>query len=212
MNRRRFIRLAGGGVTAMSFAAFGQGKEQVTENKKDKIPAWLDTDIGADVDDAVCLFCAIRHPQVELLGVSTVRGCIGSVQAAAWVVREMLRRARSAHISVLPGSLRSLSGGGPSPNHFGTYGTLAPKLDPLPTAPKDDDSRIDAIADAMRAVGGPFHLLTVGPMTNAARIAVRHPEVAKKWRTVTCMAGRLKGDAECNARLDVEATRLCARG
>jgi inosine-uridine nucleoside N-ribohydrolase len=33
---------------------------------------WIDTDIGANVDDAVALLAAVAHPAVELVGISTV--------------------------------------------------------------------------------------------------------------------------------------------
>ncbi len=33
---------------------------------------FLDTDIGDDIDDAFALAYALRHPEIELLGVSTV--------------------------------------------------------------------------------------------------------------------------------------------
>jgi purine nucleosidase len=33
---------------------------------------WVDTDIGTNPDDAVALLCAFAHPDVELIGVSTV--------------------------------------------------------------------------------------------------------------------------------------------
>ncbi len=33
---------------------------------------WIDTDVGTNPDDAVALLCAVAHPQVELVGVSTV--------------------------------------------------------------------------------------------------------------------------------------------
>jgi inosine-uridine nucleoside N-ribohydrolase len=35
---------------------------------------WIDTDVGDDPDDAVALLCAARHPDVDLVGVSTVGG------------------------------------------------------------------------------------------------------------------------------------------
>ena len=74
------------------------------------------------------------------------------------------------------------------------------------------DARIDAIAKAMRPIGKPFHLLTIGPVTNAARLAMRYPDVAEQWQSVTCMAGDLDGDPECNARLDGEAFQwVCHR-
>jgi inosine-uridine nucleoside N-ribohydrolase len=33
---------------------------------------WIDTDVGGDPDDAITLLCAMAHPEVELVGVSTV--------------------------------------------------------------------------------------------------------------------------------------------
>jgi inosine-uridine nucleoside N-ribohydrolase len=35
---------------------------------------WIDTDVGDDPDDAIALLCAHAHPDVELVGVSTVDG------------------------------------------------------------------------------------------------------------------------------------------
>jgi inosine-uridine nucleoside N-ribohydrolase len=35
---------------------------------------WIDTDVGTNPDDAVALVCAARHPDVELVGVSTAHG------------------------------------------------------------------------------------------------------------------------------------------
>jgi inosine-uridine nucleoside N-ribohydrolase len=36
------------------------------------IRLWIDTDVGDDPDDAIALLCAVAHPDVELVGVSTV--------------------------------------------------------------------------------------------------------------------------------------------
>jgi pyrimidine-specific ribonucleoside hydrolase len=35
---------------------------------------WVDTDVGDDPDDAIALLCARAHPDVEIVGVSTVDG------------------------------------------------------------------------------------------------------------------------------------------
>lgn len=54
----------------------------------------LDTDIGGDIDDAVCLAYLLREPQCALLGVTTV--CGGSEKRATGAVfhPELLRFAR----------------------------------------------------------------------------------------------------------------------
>ena len=35
---------------------------------------WIDTDVGDDPDDAIALLCAAGHPEIDLVGVSTVDG------------------------------------------------------------------------------------------------------------------------------------------
>jgi inosine-uridine nucleoside N-ribohydrolase len=35
---------------------------------------WVDTDVGDDPDDAIALLCAVGHPGIDLVGVSTVDG------------------------------------------------------------------------------------------------------------------------------------------
>jgi inosine-uridine nucleoside N-ribohydrolase len=36
------------------------------------LPILLDTDIGSDIDDAVCLSYLLKQPQCELVGITTV--------------------------------------------------------------------------------------------------------------------------------------------
>jgi purine nucleosidase len=61
---------------------------------------WIDTDIGTDVDDALAIGYALRHPDIELVGVSTV---FGDVELRARMVEELLRRASAAPCPVLAG-------------------------------------------------------------------------------------------------------------
>lgn len=44
----------------------------------------LDTDIGGDIDDAVCLAYLLREPQCALLGVTTVCGESEKRAARGW--------------------------------------------------------------------------------------------------------------------------------
>jgi inosine-uridine nucleoside N-ribohydrolase len=166
------------------------------------VRVWIDTDIGDDIDDAVALWCAARHPEIELVGISTV---FGHVEARAWLARELLTRLGLGSVPVLPGAVMPL--GGENPNReLASYMRLAPEI-PYP-APEQDRARVDAIAGAMRSVGEPFHMLTIGAITNAARLLTDHPQVAHQWQSVTCMAGRLEGDAEWNVRCDPVAAKL----
>ncbi len=49
---------------------------------------WVDTDVGTNPDDAIALTIACRHPQLSLVGVSTVDDADGAREA---VGRELLR-------------------------------------------------------------------------------------------------------------------------
>ncbi|UCC69012.1 MAG: nucleoside hydrolase [Armatimonadota bacterium] len=162
---------------------------------------WLDTDIGTDIDDAVALLCAARHPGIDLLSVSTVWS---RLEARTWLAREMLRRAGLPDIPVLPGAAHAAADD--PTQDIPSYGRLAPDLPRLSTA--DDNERIAAIADAMMALPQPFHIVPVGPLTNVARLLERHPEVSSKWEGITCMAGRLEESAEYNVQCDPSAARV----
>ena len=166
-------------------------------------PVWIDTDIGSDIDDAVALLCAARHPGIRLVGVSTVFRWVG---ARAWLARELLSRAGLGHVPVLPGASAPVTPGvrigAPEPE---SYGLLAPRMPA--ESPADDDDRVAAIGEAMAAVGEPFHLLTIGALTNAARLLHVRPDLRSAWSGVTCMAGRLEGPAEYNVRCDPVAAR-----
>jgi inosine-uridine nucleoside N-ribohydrolase len=167
---------------------------------------WLDTDIGSDVDDAVALLCAIRHPGVRLIGVSTV---MHRVEINAWLAQEMLRRAGMSDVPVLPGAAAPL-GADPAAEDASdwtpSHGRLAPPLPRL--SARDDGGRVEAIAQAMLSVAEPYHLLTIGPLTNIGRLLRAHAELPERWLSVTCMGGRLETGPEYNVMADTEAARI----
>ncbi len=51
-----------------------------------RIPILLDTDIGDDVDDVFALLLCAFHPQLQLIGVTTV---FGDVEERARLARKM---------------------------------------------------------------------------------------------------------------------------
>lgn len=167
------------------------------------LPVWIDTDIGDDIDDAVALLCALRHPKIDVVGVSTV---FRRVEARVWLAREILARSGSAKVPVLPGAMASFEGRQDEQNDIPAQAQLAPPLEPL--SPEQDDARIDAIAQAMVAIPERFHFLTIGPVTNAAYLADRHPGIAERWASVTCMAGQLETGVEYNIQCDPTAARF----
>ena len=61
---------------------------------------WIDTDVGSDVDDALTLAYALRHPDLELVGVSTV---FGDVDLRSDIARAILACDGSPPIPVVTG-------------------------------------------------------------------------------------------------------------
>ncbi|MEZ4280723.1 MAG: nucleoside hydrolase [Myxococcota bacterium] len=61
---------------------------------------WIDTDIGSDVDDALALAYALRHPELELVGVSTV---FGDVALRSQIAQALLAVAGAPSIPVFTG-------------------------------------------------------------------------------------------------------------
>jgi len=199
---------------------------------------WVDTDIGGDIDDAVALLCAARHPDLDLIGVSTV---YGRVDAKQWLARELLARAgldvprlrgcSAAPAVVLAGAATPVRGRKPDEKLY-AYEKLAPAdLPPLGSArgvpcdphggdpepaegpqmpPQEDEARLEAIASAMRASGA-FDLVTIGPLTNIGRLISHDPTIVECWRSVTCMAGRLEGEPEYNVLCDPAAAEIAFR-
>jgi len=61
---------------------------------------WIDTDVGDDPDDAIALLCARAHPDVEIVGVSTVDGDLDRrVQLARALIDAPVYRGDDPHLA-----------------------------------------------------------------------------------------------------------------
>ena len=130
---------------------------------------WIDTDLGTDVDDALAIAYALRHPEIELVGVSTV---FGDVELRTRMVIELLRMAGHPEIPVVTGLGKPISKGrnGLMFGHEGR-GLLE---DPSPRITTESDprplDRIDAIAEALSRSGAEA-IVAIGPMTNLGALS-----------------------------------------
>lgn len=129
---------------------------------------WIDTDLGTDVDDALALAFALRHPELELVGVSTV---FGDVELRARMAEALLRLGGAADTPVLAGLGKPMTEGriGLMFGHEGR-GLLegAPvrlRTESNPSARK----RVDALARAIERAR-PDALVAIGPLTNVAAL------------------------------------------
>ena len=174
----------------------------------DAIPVLLDTDIGSDIDDAVCLAYLLKQPRCELVGVTTVTG-------------EPLKRAQ------LASAVCKTAGRDDVPIHSGTEQPLlvplkqsqAAQSAALPNWPHhqqfEPGTAVQFLRDTIRSRPGEITLLTIGPVTNAGLLFALDPGIAGLLKGYVLMCGHFvnRGVAnnpiEWNAIGDPHATAIC---
>ena len=65
----------------------------------------LSTDIGSDIDDALCLLSMLNHPDINLQGIYTVNG---DVNSRSYIARHMVNL-RGARIPVIRGEQKPIA-------------------------------------------------------------------------------------------------------
>lgn len=130
---------------------------------------WIDTDVGSDVDDALTLGYALRHPGIELVGISTV---FGDVALRSEIARALLARADALHVPVVTGLGAPLTPGraGRMFGHEGIGLLDAPEPIMHTDADPDAEARVEALAAALDETR-PDAVLSIGPMTNLGALA-----------------------------------------
>jgi len=141
----------------------------------------LDTDIGTDVDDAVCLAYLLAHPDCELLGITTVTGEAEKRASLASVLCQTVSR----DVPIYPGAEQPMQGVQRQP--------IAQQAVCLPRWPHQTEfpqgQAVDFLAQTIRAHPGEIVLLTIGPLTNAGLLFSQHPDVAKMLAGFVMMGG-----------------------
>ncbi len=175
---------------------------------EDKIPILLDTDIGSDIDDAVCLAYLLKHPRCELVGVTTVTG---EPQDRARLASAVCRAAGRPDIPIYSGVDKAMLGP--------TRQKGAPQAAVLPRWDHQEDfepyAAVPFLRDVIRSRPGEITLLTIGPLTNAGALFAMDPEIPKLLKGFTLMCGRfvnrgaVNPPVEWNALGDPYATAIC---
>jgi purine nucleosidase len=141
----------------------------------------LDTDIGTDVDDALALAFALRHPEIELAAVTTVSG---DARRRAQIAAKLIALNGDPQIEVAAGRSEPLGGRGRTfwGGHEGR-GLLLEGED-VPISPRDG---VGLIVDTLLA--GEMEVVTIGPLTNLAAALEREPRIAERIPRLTVMGG-----------------------
>ncbi len=146
----------------------------------------LDTDIGTDVDDAFALAFALRHPDVNLVAVTTVSG---DVRRRGHIARKLLGLAGRPEVEVAAGR--------PVPPKAGTRpawmghegeGLLEPGEQPELSRRDGVSLLLEETAAAVRA-GRAIQVATIGAHTNIAGALDRDPRFSERITKLAVMGG-----------------------
>ncbi len=168
----------------------------------------LDTDPG--IDDAMAIFTAMAHPEIELLGLTTTFGNV-SVDQATTNALSLVEMA-GVNIPVARGVatpwVKDLS---PFPdfvhgvNGFGNVSLAPPKGTAIAI------SAAQFIVEQVNANPGEVTLVAIGPLGNLATALQIDPSIAQKVKEVVLMGGVIAADgnvspvAEANILSDPDA-------
>jgi len=173
------------------------------------IKVLLDTDIGSDIDDAICLAYLLAQPECELLGITTVTG---EAEERASIASALCKVA-GKNVPIFPGA--------EIPLLIPQQQVHAPQAAVLHRWPHDTGfprgQAVEFLRQTIRAHPSEVILLAIGPLTNVALLFRVDPEVPSLLKGLVMMCGvftdRLPGvgPLEWNARGDPHATAIVYR-
>jgi len=148
----------------------------------EKVPVLLDTDIGSDIDDAVCLTYLLAEPRCDLLGVTTVTG---EPERRAMLADAVCRAAGRSDLPIRSGCA--------VPILYEQRQPEAPQAEVLPRWPHRDDfaqcGAVEFLRRTIRERPGEITLLAVGPLTNVGLLFALDPEAAGLLKRMVIMGG-----------------------
>lgn len=168
---------------------------------------WLDTDIGGDIDDALTVLLAMASEEAEPVGVSTV---FENTAARAKIARTLLDMGGFYEIPVHAGEGRPLAAERvygrcvdtrrlPETYSEALFGRA--EYDKMPAAA--------AMKKAFSESRGEISLVTLGALTNVAKLIEEAPEAAEKIKCIYIMGGAAEMNLnEFNLTCDPEAADI----
>ncbi len=169
----------------------------------------LDTDIGTDIDDAVCLAYLLANPQCDLLGITTVTG--EAVQRAQ--MASVVCRAAGRDIPIFPGAEHPLIV--PQKQTVAQQAAVLHRWDHQQDFPSG--AAIEFLRQTIRKNPGEVTLLAIGPLTNIGLLFAVDPEIPGLLKGLVMMAGyffqklSVPNRVEWNASGDPHASALVYR-
>ena len=147
----------------------------------DTIKILLDTDIGSDIDDALCLAYLLQQPRCEILGITT---CSSEPEKRAEIVDSMCRY-MGREIPIFPGLGNPIIGKQlqVAVHQYEVVAQLPHKTE----FPKNQ--AIDFMKEVIEAHPHEITLLPIGPLTNIGALFAAYPHLIPLVKEVSFMGG-----------------------
>jgi purine nucleosidase len=174
----------------------------------------IDTDPG--IDDALALILALRSPELEVRGITTVHGNVPVDRATrnAFRILDLVGR---RDIPVAQGAtvplLRELRTAEVVHGSDGLADLVTTEVDVAPHAVAGPEFLVRTLEEADR----PLTIITLGPMTNVAIALAFAPQIVERIERVVAMGGAVRSEgnatpaAEFNILVDPEAAAIVLR-
>jgi len=166
----------------------------------------VDTDIGSDIDDAIALVYLLANPQCELIGITTVTG---EPEKRAMIASALCIDA-GRNIPIYPGAANPLFI--ERPLREAIQAKILPGWAHNTAFPQNQ--AVQFMRDAIYKNPGEITLLTLGPLTNIAKLFTLHPEIPSMLKGIVMMCGyflhKIEGWNKCewNALWDYDASNI----
>ena len=173
-------------------------------------PFFIDTDTASD--DAVALIIALRHPEIDVVGISIVAGNVPLTMGLqnALYTAEMC----GSVVPIFAGADRPLKRVlATAQNVHGNDGMGDIGLPLVGRVPASGDG-VDALIQAVNEYDGELTLVTLGPLTNIAHALARDPSIVTKIKRCVIMGaaadhiGNVTPVAEFNMWCDPDAVEV----
>jgi purine nucleosidase len=138
----------------------------------------IDTDIGDDVDDAFALALAVKSPELQVLGISTV---FGETEVRAKIVDRFMEEAGRSDIPVLAGKAT-----GKTPMSQRAYAISGN------SAKSSHGDAAEFLLAEVRKYPGEITLIAIGPLMNIGEAIDRDAVTFRKLKRVVIMGGSVR--------------------
>ena len=166
---------------------------------------WIDTDIGGDIDDAMALLLAAASEELRIIGVSTV---FENTTARARIAKAILAMCGRGDIPVYAGERAPRAAKYVHGLKVNIQGLPKTYLSEFDAAEIEKTDAVEALKNALEANAG-LTVVTMGALTNMARLIEKYPETAKKIDCLYIMGGAKNLNLnEFNLTCDPEAADI----